>query len=389
MSEDGGGDGGLIGACIRGDVARARSILAASPTEVHRLETRLGISPLHFAAHRGYREIVSLLVDSGADVSVAETASGATALHWAAEGGHAEVAMLLLDAGARHDVRDRFFDLEPLAWGSAVIYAPRFQRDRPGTARRLLARGARLDPFTAVALDCFGETRPEPRWVRETMGPAGDREGPLHFAVRDDSPRGITALRGAGADPAALSARGVTPRALALHLGRDRCIPALPETTGDPSWHVASGDAAGLDASLASAPPLPGGPLAHLIHFAAEGHAAAIPVLLRHGADPEGIWIALEGEELVGLRPLHVAARAGEPDVVAALVAGGARVDQRISGGGGATALHLAAARGDGAVVEALLQAGADRAAGDGEEGATPADWARDHGHADLALRLL
>jgi ankyrin repeat protein len=52
------------------------------------------------------------------------------------------------------------------------------------------------------------------------------------------------------------------------------------------------------------------------------------------------------------------------------------------------TALHQAAAAGDVATARLLLGRGADPSARDDRFGATPADWARHHGHEDLA-RLL
>jgi ankyrin repeat protein len=54
--------------------------------------------PLHFAARRGDRETVRLLLNKGAQVN-AVTSHGETALAWSAVGGHVETSRLLLERG--------------------------------------------------------------------------------------------------------------------------------------------------------------------------------------------------------------------------------------------------------------------------------------------------
>lgn len=59
-----------------------------------------------------------------------------------------------------------------------------------------------------------------------------------------------------------------------------------------------------------------------------------------------------------GARPLHVAVRAGQPEVVTTLLA--SKAEPRVRDHAGTTPLHLAAGTGDVNAIEALLDAGAD-----------------------------
>jgi hypothetical protein len=64
-----------------------------------------GLTPLHYAASRGYVEVARLLLENGADVN-AKNEHGITPLHVAASEGHAEVVRLLLEHGADANARD-------------------------------------------------------------------------------------------------------------------------------------------------------------------------------------------------------------------------------------------------------------------------------------------
>lgn len=112
-------------------------------------------------------------------------------------------------------------------------------------------------------------------------------------------------------------------------------------------------------------------------------HPRTIEVLVRHGADPEArdgdgdgvlhrgargarsieLHLRLAGRQLhapgrLGWTPLHNAAMAGSPAVIAALLAAGAPIDARAPDG--RTPLHLAATYPRPGVLDALLAAGAD-----------------------------
>lgn len=70
-------------------------------------EDDLRQTPLHFAAHHGREEVVTILLQAGADANAA--GCGRTPLHAAAYGGHTSVVRMLLErggAGASLEVAD-------------------------------------------------------------------------------------------------------------------------------------------------------------------------------------------------------------------------------------------------------------------------------------------
>jgi ankyrin repeat protein len=83
--------------------------------------------------------------------------------------------------------------------------------------------------------------------------------------------------------------------------------------------------------------------------------------------------------------PIHSAVAGGHDDVVAVLIAAGADLNARQSGG--YAPLHGAAQNGAIATIDRLLAAGADRGARN-DAGRTPADLASEAGHAEVAARL-
>jgi ankyrin repeat protein len=89
----------MLQACQRGDVTRARQILAADTTLVH-AKGAYNKTPLHWAAEKNYRELAELLLAAGADIN-AEVSWGMTPLQWAANMGSRDVAEVLLAHGAR------------------------------------------------------------------------------------------------------------------------------------------------------------------------------------------------------------------------------------------------------------------------------------------------
>jgi len=82
-----GPDEDIVGACYDGDAGRVGDILSRDRSQANARDQTLGTTPLIVTAHRGYREIVELLLTNHAGVAARERASGTIALHWAAEGG--------------------------------------------------------------------------------------------------------------------------------------------------------------------------------------------------------------------------------------------------------------------------------------------------------------
>ncbi len=186
----------LFEACTTGDAEAVRRIVAAEPARIHDVGPGIGSTPLIFAAHRGFLDIVAILLDAGANVEARERASNTTAVHWAAEGGHVPVLERLLGAGARLDVGDGWFNLGPLGWATFVRWAERRWVDRPGATRLLRERGAALDSFSALALGELAHVRNDAR-----LGFVERGRTPLHAAARG-FPDAVEALLRSGGDPA-------------------------------------------------------------------------------------------------------------------------------------------------------------------------------------------
>ncbi|HTR98041.1 MAG TPA: ankyrin repeat domain-containing protein, partial [Candidatus Acidoferrales bacterium] len=132
------------------------------------------------------------------------------------------------------------------------------------------------------------------------------------------------------------------------------------------------------DASLAHAWSADGFTALHLAAFF-DRPALAARLLALH-ADPRA-----EARNATRVAPLHSAAASRSLATVRALIAAGADVNARQSGG--FTALMSAAQAGDAALAEALLAAGADPSLAT-DDGRTAASLARAAGHAGLAAKL-
>jgi ankyrin repeat protein len=95
-----------------------RAHIAADPLAVHQ-RGWIGDTPLHWPAHNGFSDIVTLLLDAGADIEADEiNCYGGKPLHWASEHEPATVKVLLArgaDVNARNIKPDSdFFGVTPL-----------------------------------------------------------------------------------------------------------------------------------------------------------------------------------------------------------------------------------------------------------------------------------
>jgi len=196
--------------------------------------------------------------------------------------------------------------------------------------------------------------------------------------------------RALDAEPGLVEARSVggqTPAIVAIYWRAPEIL-ALLRARGaelDVFEAAAAGDAERVRTLLAAHPSLrdahaPDGwtPLHLAGHFR---QTAVIDVLLAHGADVNAVSRNADANA-----PLHAAAAGGaDTTVMRQLVAAGARVNHRQSGG--YTALHEVAAIGNADVARLLLDAGAEADARN-TEGRTPGELARDAGHTALADAL-
>ena len=86
-------------AAKEGNVDTIISLLSSFQANVNYQGYRKGMTPLHWAAVKGHKDVVLLLLDRGADLNIACEA-GATPLYDAAHEGHIDVVRLFLDRGA-------------------------------------------------------------------------------------------------------------------------------------------------------------------------------------------------------------------------------------------------------------------------------------------------
>jgi ankyrin repeat protein len=376
------------------NVAGALAALADKPALAGARDTYLGSTPLHFAAHRGLTEIVAALLAAGADVHALEAVSQSTPLHWAAEGGHLAITDLLLARGASLEVRDDWHRLTPLGWATVVDWAPQHRDDRVGTVRRLLAAGAALDAFTAIALGRSSELRAMAARDRAALstrlGYVAWEMTPLHVAAATNQADAVRLLLELGADPGARTSTGLTPLAVARQRRHEASATLLsaPGSPRDASAAVAAGDLAEATACLQDTARPSVDVLSRLLFVAVEQRDAGIAgELLAAGAEPDVQIRHLAGERPAMLTPLQFAARAGCVDVARVLLASGA--DPNAGRAAGVpTPLHLAAGEGHLETVHVLLASGADHSARDAAYHATPAGWAEFAGHAEIAALL-
>ena len=85
----------------------AGHLLALPRTAVNETDDVDERTPLHWAAKRGNKKLVLLLLEHGANVDQVDGELGWSALHFAAFGGHASVVRALISAGAKVSVLDK------------------------------------------------------------------------------------------------------------------------------------------------------------------------------------------------------------------------------------------------------------------------------------------
>jgi uncharacterized protein len=203
---------------------------------------------------------------------------------------------------------------------------------------------------------------------------------------RDDARRVRALLRD---DPAVATARnedGLSPVLLALYHGREEIVELMLRAGVelDVFEAAAVGHVARLrelvdgESAVISARSADGFTPLHLAAFF--GHGDALALLLQRGANANAV-----SRNPMRVLPLHSAVAGRHSAIARRLVEAGGDVNATQEHG--FTALHQAAQNGDADLVDYLLGRGANSDV-TLEDGRTPSDLAREHGHPDIAGRL-
>lgn len=181
-----------------------------------------GRTALHMAAWRNRAACVRLLLDRGADVRIRDYGDNAHALHFATEAADLDVVKLLVEAGSDVVGEGDDHQVGVLGWATCL------GRVREDVAAYLIAHGAKLNLWSAIALDREGDVRGfiarDPSLMRVRMSRNEHRRTPLHHAAPKNRPQMVRLLLDLGADPNASDAIGATPLTTA---SREHADPAI------------------------------------------------------------------------------------------------------------------------------------------------------------------
>src|SRR5437867_2509754 len=189
-----------------------------------------GRTALHMAAWRNRAACVQLLLDRGADVRIRDYGDNAYALHFAADAADLHVVTLLVEAGSDVVGEGDDHQVGVLGWATC------FKRVREDVAAYLLAHGARLNLWAAIALDRADDVRGfigrDPSLLGARMSRNEHYRTPLHHAAAKNRPRMVRLLLDLGADPNATDAIGATALTTASQEHADPAIATMVLAAG-------------------------------------------------------------------------------------------------------------------------------------------------------------
>jgi ankyrin repeat protein len=342
---------GILDAAWRGEVDLLRQRLEAHPELIDALGTGfVRQSALHRAACKSRHACLRLLIERGADLDVRDFPDNAYPLHVAAAVGDLETVRILVEAGADVIGEAEDYEVGVLGWATC------FRTVREDVTAYLLDHGARLNLWTAIALDRVDAVRGmvarDPTLLGARMTRNQHRRTALHHAAAKNRLRIVRLLLDLGADPNATDATGATPLTTASQEGAD---PAIVEML------IAAG-----------------GKLDFLTAVNLERYDVAEAMLAE---DPARL--GPDGRDTVAL---HLAVNKKNRDAVRWLIAHGVDIDaKRPMWDCNHTALHMTIENGDIALAQILLDAGADPNIRDDKYGATALGWAYFFGREDFA----
>lgn len=334
-----------------GDVAALSEGLDANPELIDALAGR-GLqkaTALCIAALRNRHGAVRLLIERGADINKRDFPDNAGPLHFAAAYGDLEMIRLLVEAGADIEGPGDDHAVGVVGWATC------FQQVRHDVAAYLLDHGARLNVWTAIALDQPDELRKliaqDPTLLTARMSRNQHRRTPLHHAAAKNRLQMVQLLLDLGADPDATDATGATALTTAT---QERADPLL----------ISALAAAGTRLDLLTA-----------INTSRFDLAEA---MLRE--DPDRI--GPEGADTIAL---HLAVNKKNLPALRWLLTHGIAVNaKRLMWDCNSTALHMTVESGAIDIARLLFDAGADPNIRDDKFDATALGWAEFFGRADF-----
>lgn len=248
----------------KGEVERIKAILDKDPLAVN-LEDERSWTPLHWAALRGNKELVELLITRGAVVKVSER-NDRTPLHYASYQGHQEVVKLLIQKGAIVDAK-AVGSASPLNWAA--------QAGQIGVDKILIDNGA------DIHAKCKAEVTP------------------LYFAALRGNKDFLELLLSYGAEVNFTDYTGQTPLQVAVTRGHAKVVGILLEKGADK--HVKEKHSGRT-----------------LLHLAAiYGHTPVARGLLAAGLDPNA-------KDSKNMTPLDYTAQHNHPEITNLLESKGA-----------------------------------------------------------------
>ncbi|PWA16036.1 hypothetical protein CCH79_00018740 [Gambusia affinis] len=349
---------------------------------------RNGITPLHVASKRGNTNMVRLLLDRGSQID-AKTRDGLTPLHCAARSGHETAVELLLERGAPLLARTKN-GLSPLHMAA--------QGDHVESVKHLLQHKAPVDDVTLdyltalhVAAHC-GHYRVTKLLLDKRANPnarALNGFTPLHIACKKNRVKVMELLVKYGASIQAITESGLTPIHVAAFMGHLNIVLLLLQNgaSADVSNIVSNGEGQeqeGADTVFQL----------HLtrcvtcctqrgetaLHMAARaGQVEVVRCLLRNGA-------MVDAQAREDQTPLHIASRLGKTEIVQLLLQHMAHPDAATTNG--YTPLHISAREGQLETASVLLEAGASHSLAT-KKGFTPLHVAAKYGNLDVVKLLM
>jgi ankyrin repeat protein len=285
-----------------------------------KLADRYGITPLKLAAENGSAAMIEILLKAGADANTT-LPNGETTLMTAAHTGKPDAISMLLTHGAKPNERESRFGETAMMWAAA---------ENNGAAIRVLADGGGELNAKSKLME-FPEFKFLTSGMVSTALPKGGWT-PLMYAARQGSMDSARALIEAGANPNLTDPDGTTATIIAIINAHFDLAAMMAEKGAD--LNVA--DTSGMTALYAAVDmhtlaPMLSRPAPKVVDKL--DAAALVPVLLKHGADPNlrlkkpiigrhhDNGDASMGE---GTTPLMRAAKSADHAVIRSLLEGGA-----------------------------------------------------------------